>query len=222
MIGGLNLLHIPETILNCSAVTTTIGLAPSYNWSICQNGSKCCKRSKNLLNILQLSLNTIGAATKSWMSPCKGWSILQNGIKSPACRCNSPDGTMTVWHRMFVKAKKASPCHNWSICQNCSKTFSSTVDFLGPQSCHHHFQLFPMSPLTHLPIWQQMHTNWLQLIARSWAELGLQSCRHLHHAFPKWWHHCPGNKLQMRLLWPPPLAGSQFLSNQVQEDTQVV
>ena len=100
MFRTLDLFHSSQLVLDLRTVTS-IAIAPSHNWSICQ-GSKCTTCLK-LLHISKLLLD-FGDVPKMWNAPSYDRSILQDSSKqihqihrlSESCQLQQP------WVACFV------------------------------------------------------------------------------------------------------------------------
>ena len=64
-----------------SKITTRHGFAPSHEWPIGQDRSKCTVRCLNLLDTLQLILDYRAITTRVWFAPSHDWPICQDCSK---------------------------------------------------------------------------------------------------------------------------------------------
>ena len=76
-IGRLDLLHISQLILYCTAVATKV-ITPGDDRSISQNCSECARSSLDLLHFAQLVLYRTAVATIEGIAPGDHRSISQN------------------------------------------------------------------------------------------------------------------------------------------------
>ena len=127
----INLLNIPQPILNCSAVTTEVSLAPRHHRSICQDRGKSIIRRRNLLNISQAILNC-SAVTAFILAPCHHGSICQDRSKSTTGSRNLLNVSQSILNCSAVTpAFSVAPCHHGSICQDCSKSTRCATNLLN-------------------------------------------------------------------------------------------
>ena len=119
---GLNLLHTPELISDCWAVTALACITPGNNWSISQTRSKCLLCGPNLLHTLELISNCWAATTTVFFTPGNDRSISQKGSKCLLCGLNllyAPELSSNC--RAVTTTMFAAPGNDWPISQNCSK-----------------------------------------------------------------------------------------------------
>ena len=131
-------------------------VAPSHDWPICQDRSKCLTCSLNLLDTLQLMLDFRAITTIDWFAPSHEWPIGQDRSKCKVRCLNLLDtfwvdlGPQSCHHQSLVRPKSrlthlpGSQQRHISLLE---PTGHLSAD-LGLQS-HHQLQ-GPMSQLGHL------------------------------------------------------------------------
>ena len=157
---GLNLLHVPQSILHNTAVATMEHIAPSHHGAISTDGCKSPAVGLNLLHTPQSMLHSTAVATKFDMAPRHHGAIAKDGCKSARAGLNLLHIPQSILHSTAVATTNgptSPPRHQQGWLQKPDQRLESaahsSVD-LAQHCCRHHKWHGPTSPPRHQRGWQ--------------------------------------------------------------------
>ena len=120
--------HIPELTLIYRTVTTSVWIAPSNQWSVGQDCSKCMVCGLNLPHIPELTFRSRTVTTILLVAPSNHRSVCLNLLHIPElilnCRAvttglHRPKQQLT--HQPGLQQMRCAPGNYWSVGQDCCK-----------------------------------------------------------------------------------------------------
>ena len=148
-------LQVCKLVWNWRPVSATIWMAPSHNWPIRQDRSKCARSCLNLLHTSKLIPDCRAVSAIIWIAPSHDWPIRQDRSKcDPSCLNLLHTSKLIPDCRAVSTFIWIAPSHNWPIRQDRSKCAPSCLNLL------HTSQLIPDCRAVSTFIWIAPSHNW--------------------------------------------------------------